>query len=83
MNIDINLTVYAIKVKISNDYTFRVRVFSNVDAEETLRDYYHDMFFMEQPDITQYSVTRIASFKDTDQLEIALRGYEYADKYQN
>lgn len=77
------LTVYSVKINMPNTSMFRVRVFSNVDAEETLRDYYHDMFFMEQPDITQYTVTKIAPFKDTDQLAIALRGYEYADRYQN
>lgn len=77
------LIVYSVKVNMPGTSTFRVRVFSNIDAEETLREYYHDMFFMEQPDITQYTVTKIAPFKDTDQLAIALRGYEYADKYQS
>ena len=77
------LIVYSVKVKMPNVSYFRVRVFSNIDAEEALRDYYHDLLFLEQPDITQYTVTRIAVFKETDQHTIALRGYEYADKYQN
>ena len=77
------LIVYSVKVNMPGTSTFRVRVFSNVNAEETLRDYYHYVFFLEQPDITQYTVTKIAVFKETDQHTIALRGYEYADKYQN
>lgn len=77
------LIVYSVKVKMPGIATFRVRVFSNVDAEEALRDYYHDLLFMEQPDITQYTVTKIGPFKDTEQLALALKGYEYADKYQS
>ena len=77
------LIVYSIKVKMPDLSTFRVRVFSNVDAEKTLLDYYHDIFFIDQPDITQYVITKIAPFKDTEQLVLALRGYEYADRYPN
>lgn len=77
------LIVYSIKVKMPDLSIFRVRVFSNVDAEETLLEYYHDIFFIDQPDITQYVITKIAPFKDTEQLALALRAYEYADKYQS
>ena len=77
------LIVYSIKVKMPDLSIFRVRVFSNVDAEETLLEYYHDIFFIDQPNITQYVITKIAPFKDTEQLVLALKGYEYADKYQS
>lgn len=82
MNTD-DLVVYSVKVWINKDYTFRVRVFSNEDAEEVLTYYYYDKLFDKQPDITKYTITRISVFKESEQLAIALKGFEYADRFQS
>jgi hypothetical protein len=83
MSFDDTLVVYSVKVKINNSYTFRVRTYSNENAEEVLLFYYYSKLSHKQADPTKYEVTRLTEFKDTDQLCIALQAYEYVDRYPN
>lgn len=78
-----DIVVYSVRVFISHDNIYRSRTFSNSNAEEVIEFFFYGKLSDQQADITKYLVKKVAKFKDTDQFAIALKGYEYLDKYSN
>lgn len=80
---DEEIVVYYVKVFISHDNIFRSRTFSIPDAEDVLEYFFYDRLSDQQADLSKYHIKKIAKFKDTEQFAIALKGYEYLERYSS
>jgi hypothetical protein len=85
-------SIYQVQIECDDDLTLIIYLDDAPNKEQELLDKFYLMYLWEQSDITKYKVTDITKQRPTLKsnldkssatLHLALKGLEYAEKYNN